>query len=66
MTINTEQARVIDRLREAAKEHDEVANLLSFLASDVRCKASGPVANEYLAAVLSAAAFSELDRGRDD
>lgn len=68
--INPYHARVIDRLREAAKEHGEVAALLQCLSESFPylrtrdlsfCGAEKDRA--YLDAVLDAAAFVEVDRG---
>lgn len=67
--INGYQAEIIDRLREAAKDHGEVADLLSVLAECFPRLSSGDCtfqgdeeARLYLEAVLSANAFVAIDR----
>ena len=69
--MNTEQARIIDRLREAAKDHGEVATLLEVLGGCYQpgAGASISVSDEdcaYLATAATAAAFVALDRSLKD
>lgn len=67
--LTIDQARVVDRLREAAKEHGEVATALAFIASARVSVPAGGSAEEhaerlqYLNAIRAAAAFAALDRG---
>lgn len=73
--ISPYQASIIDRLREAAKEHGEVAGLLGALveafpglpAGDTSFHGDEPC-RMYLATALNAGAFAVLDRqaGRAD
>lgn len=71
--INTQQARVIDRLRNAAKEHGEVADLLAVLAECFPLLSIGNVtflgseeSRSYLATAIAAASFSALDNPLKD
>ena len=66
--INEYHARIIDRLRDAAKEHGEVADLLLTLAESFPHFSSGDStfhgdeqARAYLLAALIASAFVLLD-----
>ena len=67
--MNIEQ---IERLREAAKEHGEVADLLDMLAASFPFFADGnreftgsDLDAEHLQSALIAAQFAEYDRGRN-
>lgn len=71
--IDTQQAKVIDRLREAAREHGEVAALLETLAECFPLLAQGDASfrgddeeRAYLLAAIGAAAFVSLDRNEMD
>lgn len=66
--MTRDQVWAVERLRQAAKEHGEVANLLAHLASSFPHIGSGdsgfhgePINLEYLKTVLIAAAFVEAD-----
>lgn len=66
--INEYHARIIDRLREAAKEHGEVADLLLVLADSFRYFPAGDSTftgdeqdRAYLLATINAAAFILVD-----
>lgn len=67
--IDTYHAQIIDRLRDAAKEHGEVAALLQVLAEcfpnfhrgDDRFCGTKPQ-HTYIEAALDAAAFASVDR----
>jgi len=68
--INPYHASVIDRLREAAKEHGEVAELLEVIAESFPYFPGGDVAfygdekqRAYILAAMNAAAFVAVDRG---
>ena len=68
--INPYHASVIDRLREAAKEHGEVAELLEVIAESFPYFPRGDVAfygdekqRSYILAAMNAAAFVAVDRG---
>lgn len=68
--INPYHANVIDRLRAAAKEHGEVAELLQVFADSFpyfTCRDSsfqgGEKSRAYLLAALDAASFVAVDRG---
>ena len=70
MTINPYHAQVIDRLREAAKEHGAVADLLECIASSFPYFCSGETSfhgceesRAYFIAALNAASFVAVDRG---
>ncbi len=67
--LSLEQVRIIERLREAAADHGEVADLLSMLAECIEgLDQAQPVLRlsaedrTYLQAVLAAQAFVEHDR----
>lgn len=67
--INEYHARVIDRLREAAKEHGEVADLLITLAGSFPCFVVGESSfhgdeqdRAYLLAAINASAFILVDQ----
>ena len=64
--MTPEQAKTVDRLRNAAKEHGEVATLLSVLADALNTSIIDAMQDsdnqEYLAMALIAAAFSHIDR----
>ena len=68
--MTPEQAKTVDRLRDAAKEHGEVAVLLSVLADALNTPMidamQDPDNREYLAMALIAAAFSHIDRKNDE
>lgn len=71
--IDLHQARIVDRLREAAKEHGEVAELLQTIAEcfplveQDNPKFSGDGAHcSYLRAAKLAASFVALDRESED
>ncbi len=68
--INPYHALIIDRLRDAAKEHGEVASLLEVIAESFPYFPNGDSSfcgNEkqraYVLAALSAASFVAVDRG---
>lgn len=68
--INPYHANVIDRLREAAKEHGAVADLLECLSEGLTFFTSGDTSfhgseqqRDYVIAALNAAAFVAVDRG---
>ena len=68
--INPYHANVIDMLREAAKEHGAVADLLECLSDGFTFLTSGDTyfhgsdqQRAYLIAAINAAAFVAVDRG---
>ena len=68
--INPYHASVIDRLREAANEHGEVAELLEVIAESFPYFPIGDVAfygdekqRAYILAAMNAASFVAVDRG---
>ena len=68
--INPYHAQAIDRLREAAKEHGAVADLLECIADSFTFFCQGDTSfhghekhRAYFIAALNAAAFVAVDRG---
>ena len=67
--LTPETAEIVDRLREAARLHGEVADLLSAIADTLRDDGYGGLTfvadgidTDYFMAALAAAAFARLDR----
>ena len=67
--LTPDTAEIVDRLREAAKQHGEVADLLSALGDVLRLDDHGSlyldadrIDTDYLMTVLDAAVFARLDR----
>ncbi len=70
--MKPDQIEVIERLRDAAANHGEVASLLSVLCRSILIDGAGNreiIAEsddlEYLQAALLAGAFSDYDRSKD-
>lgn len=67
MMFSPYEAQIVDRLREAAREHGEVSDLLKCLASALTIEQGAVSINVddadrgYIEAVLVAAAFSSYD-----
>ena len=76
MTLNKNQIRIVERLRAAAQENGEVADLLGVLAAtlwvdggEIRLTTEGAFPEEdvdYFAAALLAYSFVAYDRGLEE
>ena len=65
MSLNADDAKIIDRLRNAAREHGEVYDLL-YILNQIDITSADKNIDHYFKVAKSAFAFCELDADREE